>query len=54
MFDKELINKNAKIFANIAQISVEDSTKILLEAVKSYNIDDLNQDELNNIIDKLN
>ena len=54
MNDKDIINSNAKILSDMADISVDDATNMLLEAMKAFDIDKLNESELNTIVDKLN
>lgn len=51
MTEINLLNENAKIYANIADISVEEATEALLQIMKTYECD---VNELNEVIDKLN
>jgi len=54
MNDKDIINKDVKLLSDMADISVEDATKMLLAAMKAFDTDKLSESELNTIVDKLN
>lgn len=47
----QILKDDAKIFSDIAEISAEESTKILQEVMKTYGYD---VNELNEVVDKLN
>jgi len=47
----KVLKDDAKIFSDIAEISVEESTKILQEVMKTYELTD---EEASQVIDKLN
>ena len=51
MNNKEILYDNAKVFSDMAEISVEEATNILLQVMKTYGYD---INELNEVIDKLN
>ena len=53
MNDKDIINKDAKILSDMADISVEEATSMLLAAMNKYNFE-LSDSEINTIVDKLN
>lgn len=53
MNDKDIINKDAKILPDMADISVEEATSMLLAAMNKYNFE-LSDSEINTIVDKLN
>ena len=54
MKGKNIINKDAKILSDMADISVDDATNMLLAAMKAFGTDKLNESELNTIVVKLN
>lgn len=51
MDENNLIYENAKVYANIADISVEEAMEALLQIMKTYECD---VNELDEVIDKLN
>jgi len=53
MSNTDIINKDAEILSDMADISIEDATKMLLEAMEKYNFD-ISESEINRIVDKLN
>jgi hypothetical protein len=52
--NKDILNSNAKILSDMADISVEDATNMLLAAMKAFDVDNLSEEEANTIVDKLN
>lgn len=54
MNDKNIVNNNAKILSDMADINIEDATNMLIEAMKKYDNYRLSESELNTIADKLN
>ena len=51
MDENNLIHENAKIYANIADMGVEEAAESLLQVMKAYKY---NVDELDEVIVKLN
>lgn len=54
MIDTDVLNSNAKVLSDMADISVEDATNMLLEAMKTFNVDELSDEAADAIVEKLN
>ena len=54
MIDKNVLNSNAKVLSDMADISVEDATNMLLAAMKAFNVDELSDEVADAIVEKFN